>query len=72
MRIPPACRVSAEMKNIGQIHAVFRTIDGFGSQVGALRPRRAAVTSCRAKPRILTQNPNLTQYNVLISSSRSK
>lgn len=38
MRIPPACRVSAEMKNIGQIHAVFRTIDGFGSQVGALRP----------------------------------
>ncbi|MCY4137290.1 MAG: hypothetical protein OXF56_03370, partial [Rhodobacteraceae bacterium] len=36
--LPNAYRASAEMKNIGQIHAVFRTIDGIGSQVGALRP----------------------------------
>ncbi len=38
MRISPACRASAEMHVIGQIHAVFRTIEGIGSQVGALRP----------------------------------
>ncbi len=38
MRISPARRASAEMHNIGQIHAGFlRKIEGFGSQVAALR-----------------------------------